>query len=186
MPSYHSIFNDNKYVLSCGIPLIEYKSNKKPNLDVGQLKLSINEIEIDIIDEALMYFRANVLFKNFPILGDADKLLVYITVFIQKCLEVISSCNDDYDKIRIQIKYLIDDAEWSPNLKTHFFNNLVTVKNTEINELQTYLKNLRKEVIIRLMSILFESDCKSLDYKYWLAFSKKKFMGYDMPLAKIK
>jgi actin related protein 2/3 complex subunit 3 len=186
MPSYHSIFNRIDYALACGIPLIEINNNKTPNLDVGQLKLSKEEVNIDIIDEALMYFRANILFKNFPILGNADKLLVYITVFIQKSLDVISSCNDDYDKIKVQLKYLIDEAEWTPNLKTHFFNNLVTVKSNEINELQQYLKTLRKEVCYRLMSLLFEFDTKSLDYKYWIAFSKKKFMGYEMPTIKIK
>ena len=44
----------------------------------------------DIVDEAIQQFRANILFKSYDIRGNADKVLVYLTVFIQKCLEVIA------------------------------------------------------------------------------------------------
>ena len=88
MPSYHSVFNKKDVSEKfCGIPAFEFKEKKTPTLDATKLKVDINQIELDIIDEAIIYFRANVLFKNFNIDGDADKLLVYITVFIQKCLE---------------------------------------------------------------------------------------------------
>jgi actin related protein 2/3 complex subunit 3 len=178
MPSYHSIFNDQQYSTMCGIPYIEFKQNKIPDLDYTKLKLPLNEIDLDIIDEALIYFRANVLFKNFPLKGDADKLLVYITVFISKCLEV--AYNQDIEKAKTLIKNLVDDCEWTPNYKMHFMNNLVTVKLNEVNELQSYLKSVRKEVVMRLMFILYDSEYKTLDLKFWLGFAKKKFLGYDM------
>jgi actin related protein 2/3 complex, subunit 3 len=40
----------------------------------------------DIIDEAIMFFRANCFFKNYEIEGSADKVIVFLTVFIQRCL----------------------------------------------------------------------------------------------------
>jgi hypothetical protein len=40
----------------------------------------------DIVDEAITYFRANVLFKNYEFLGDADKLLMYLTLCITQAL----------------------------------------------------------------------------------------------------
>ena len=46
--------------------------------------------EEDIVDEALTFFRAQVLFKNYEVKGPADKTLIFLTVFIQKCLETIS------------------------------------------------------------------------------------------------
>jgi actin related protein 2/3 complex subunit 3 len=179
MPSYHSIFNKLSYSTLCGIPYIDFKQSKIPDLNYDKLKLPINEIDLDIIDEALIYFRANILFKNFPIKGDADKLLVYITVFITKCLEVAN--NQDIDKAKALMKNLIDDCEWSPNLKSHFLNNLVTFKQSEVSDLQLYLKGVRKEIVIRVTFLLFDSDYKTLDLKYWLGFAKKKFMGYEMP-----
>jgi len=183
MPSYHSIFNENQYLDLCGIPYIEFRS-KLPDMNSEKLKLPLNQVDLDIIDEALIYFRANVLFKNFPIKGNADKLLVYITVFISKCLEVC--LNVDFEKAKLLMKNLIDDCEWSPNYKNHFLNNLITLKQSEVNDLQAYLKTIRKEVVSRLIFHLYESDYKTLDLKYWLGFAKKKFMGYEMPTFKLK
>ena len=44
----------------------------------------------DIIDEAITQFRANIFFKNYEVQGPADKVIIYLTVYIQKCLEVIA------------------------------------------------------------------------------------------------
>jgi actin related protein 2/3 complex subunit 3 len=44
----------------------------------------------DIIDEAINQFRANILFKYYDVKGPADKVIIYLTVFIQKCLEIIA------------------------------------------------------------------------------------------------
>lgn len=41
----------------------------------------------DIVEEALYYFRANVLFRNYQIEGPADRSLIYLTFFIQQCLK---------------------------------------------------------------------------------------------------
>lgn len=182
MPSYHSVFNEKSYHTYCGVPIIEFKQNKIPDLDPSKLKLPLHELDLDIIDEALIYFRANVLFKNFPIKGDADKLIIYISVFISKCLDVAN--NIDIEKAKSLMKALVDDCEWSPNYKSHFFNALVSIKTNEIAELQAYLKGIRREVVLRLMYILFDSDYKTLELKYWLAFGRRKFMGYDMPTIK--
>ena len=35
----------------------------------------------DIVDEVLGYFKANVLFKQFQPAGDADRVLVYLTLY---------------------------------------------------------------------------------------------------------
>merc|ERR1712166_1406214 len=45
--------------------------------------------EDNIIDEALSSFRVQVMFKSFKPQGDADRLLMYLTVFIQHCLKDI-------------------------------------------------------------------------------------------------
>lgn len=40
----------------------------------------------DIIDETIMYFRANTLFRNFDVRSGSDKTLIYLTLFAQQCL----------------------------------------------------------------------------------------------------
>jgi actin related protein 2/3 complex subunit 3 len=46
---------------------------------------------IDIIDESLTLFRANCLFRNYEINGPADRLLIYLTLFISECLLKINA-----------------------------------------------------------------------------------------------
>ena len=187
MPAYNSVFTEEKYYTLCGMPIMNYFQNKMPNLDHSLLKGgNLKEIEIDIIDEALIYFRANVLFRNFPVKSDADKLLIYITVFISKCLEVALSAGNDFDKAKNYMKILIDDCEWSPTLKSHFLNNLLNVQQNEVSELQVFLKGIRKETVMRLIYLLYDSETKTLDLKYWLGYGRKKFLGYDFPTTKIR
>ena len=187
MPSYHSVFNNpdyiniRKYEKYCGIPALEFNEKKTPTLDSTKLKVDLKQIELDIIDEAIIYFRANVLFKNFNIDGDADKLLVYITVFIQKCLEQANDPNPA--KAKENMKKLVEKCEYTPKIE-NFFNILVTLKDNEVANLQKYLKRIRKETVERLIYILFEDEKTKMDYKYWVALGKKKFMGYDMMVAK--
>jgi actin related protein 2/3 complex subunit 3 len=183
MPSYHSVWNKNEpEVKYCGIPVFDFKRDKTPSLDYSKLKVPINQIELDIIDEAIIYFRANVLFKNFSIDGDADKLIVYITVFIQKCLEK-AGLNTEPNTAKVNMRKLIDGCEYIPNTE-NFFNVLVDKKDNEISNLQKYLKEIRKEVVSRLIYILYDNPQTSIDRKFWLALGKKKFMGYDMLSSK--
>ena len=35
---------------------------------------------MDVVEEALYYFRANVFFRNFEMKGAADRVLVYLTL----------------------------------------------------------------------------------------------------------
>ena len=130
MPSYHSVFNKaevhQKY---CGIPVFEFKEKKTPTLDATKLKVDLKQMELDIIDEAIIYFRANVLFKNFNI----DKLLFYITVFIQNCLEKANDPNPA--KAKENMKKLVEQCEYVPRTE-NFFNILVTKKDSESPNLQ--------------------------------------------------
>ena len=121
----------------------------------------------------------------FSIDGDADKLIVYITVFIQKCLETglkyieRSGGKIEPNNIKVNMRKLIEGCEYIPNTE-NFFNVLVERKDNEILSLQKYLKEIRKEVVSRLIFILFDNEQTSIDQKFWLALGKKKFMGYEM------
>jgi actin related protein 2/3 complex subunit 3 len=48
-----------------------------------------SEEDKDVVDEAIQLFRATIMFKNFKPEGPADKMIVYLTVFIQKCLQEV-------------------------------------------------------------------------------------------------
>ena len=44
----------------------------------------------DIVDETIALFRANCFFRNFEIKGPADRVLIYLTLFLQECLGKLS------------------------------------------------------------------------------------------------
>jgi actin related protein 2/3 complex, subunit 3 len=46
----------------------------------------------DIVDEAITFFRANVFFKNFHVKSPADKLLIYLTFYINIALKRLEGC----------------------------------------------------------------------------------------------
>lgn len=46
----------------------------------------------DIVDEAITFFRANVFFKNFHVKSSADKLLIYLTFYINIALKRLEGC----------------------------------------------------------------------------------------------
>ena len=72
--------------MACGIPVLPIKTV----IAGPAAPLPSGAKDTDVIDEAIMYFRANVLFKNYKINTSADKLIVFLSVFIQKCIETIA------------------------------------------------------------------------------------------------
>ncbi|KEH16118.1 ARP2/3 complex ARPC3, 21 kDa subunit, partial [Medicago truncatula] len=74
---YHSSFVDDEGVnRACGCPLLPLKSHIKGHAPVS------DQDRTDIVDEAITFFRANVFFRNFNIESPADKLLIYLTFYI--------------------------------------------------------------------------------------------------------
>lgn len=75
---YHSQLNANDCDFACGLPLLPIARGTPSNDRSGTR---------DIVDEALYTFRANILFRTFEVKGAADKLLIYLTLFVCQCLK---------------------------------------------------------------------------------------------------
>lgn len=56
------------------------------------LQFSIFVDKVDVVDEAITFFRANVFFRNFDIQSPADKLLIYLTLYINVALKRLEGC----------------------------------------------------------------------------------------------
>jgi len=54
-----------------------------------RIKIQKKKEDLDIVDEALLFFRANVLFQQFDIQGPADIVIVYLTAWIADCLRLL-------------------------------------------------------------------------------------------------
>jgi actin related protein 2/3 complex subunit 3 len=64
MPPYHSSYNKENAKLVGGLPILPLKCEGK-----GVAPVFTQADKMDIVDETLYFFRANVLFKNFEIQG---------------------------------------------------------------------------------------------------------------------
>lgn len=88
MPAYHSAYNDvspDQVASIANVTLLPFRSKVR-----GPAPPPIDTEQMDIIDESLDLFRANSLFRNFEIKGGADRLLIYLILFISQCLGVIA------------------------------------------------------------------------------------------------
>jgi actin related protein 2/3 complex, subunit 3 len=59
-----------------------YNAYFKKDLSVG-----------DIVDEAIYFYRPNCFFRNFEINGGADRVLIYLLLFVQECIVQLAAKN---------------------------------------------------------------------------------------------
>lgn len=76
---YHSQLDTTGCDFACGFPLVPVRSRG--------LSVAANEVSRDIVDETLYAFRANIFLRNFEVKGAADKLLIYLTLYVSLCLK---------------------------------------------------------------------------------------------------
>ncbi|KAH9247053.1 hypothetical protein BASA81_015405 [Batrachochytrium salamandrivorans] len=131
----------------------------------------------DIIDEALLFFRANVLFASFDFQGGADRVLAYLTLYIQHCLcrlDAKGKTKADGTKVVFELAKeafpLPQEPQWPfgghfPAAKTR----------AEADLARAYIKHLREEAGTRLLEMVYNAD--GTPNKFWMAYSKKKFMN---------
>jgi len=133
------------------------------------------------VDESIKFFRANILFQSFEIRGDADKVMVFLTVFIQKCLETIAKNPTETDAKKNLQALVGETVPASSDPK--FFMSALTEKTkspAEEEKFRQYMKQLKEECVLRLFVILFNPQYGPMDLKFWLAFAKRKFLKYSL------
>ncbi|CAH1985717.1 unnamed protein product [Acanthoscelides obtectus] len=87
MPAYHSSFLKPPEVIG-NMAILPFKTQFR-----GPAPIQTNSNEQDIIDEAIYYFKANVFFRTYEIKSEADRLLIYITLYITECLKKLQKCS---------------------------------------------------------------------------------------------
>jgi actin related protein 2/3 complex subunit 3 len=86
--AYHSSLNEaaSQYRQVGNLSLLPLRTSIR-----GPAPKAESNDEPDIIDEAIRLFRANCLFRNYEIYGSADRVLVYLILFISDCLTRIQA-----------------------------------------------------------------------------------------------
>jgi actin related protein 2/3 complex subunit 3 len=176
MPAYHSKFNELEGIRTIGgISILPIKP-----LHSKGVATAAEEDATDIIDETLEYFRANMLFSQFDIQGDADRLLIYLTSFASDCIKTIAREKVPDSTAGAKVLHqnaikkfaLPGDINFISGL-SHFFEKPSSKSNSDF--LKQYLSQVRQELAARLCERIFNED--GTPNKWWMSYSKKNFMG---------
>lgn len=105
MPSYHSKLTSDRSVGNMALlpfrtkfrgPIMNFQMNgngSSPTTNGNGQENGTVEPQLDIIDETLFYFKPNVFFKTYEIQSNADRVLIYLTLYIIECLKKLQRLN---------------------------------------------------------------------------------------------
>ncbi|KAJ1336357.1 hypothetical protein BSLG_007141 [Batrachochytrium salamandrivorans] len=129
----------------------------------------------DVIDEAISLYRANSFFRNFEIKGGADRVLIYVMLYIQECLGKLTKLPGLVEGQKVLATHAV--LNFSIPGDSNFPLNAMYERpqsKADADLLRQYLTQLRQEVSGRLVQRIYEDDKPS---KWWMCFSKRKFMN---------
>ncbi|KAL7672945.1 hypothetical protein ACOME3_007821 [Neoechinorhynchus agilis] len=176
MPPYHSSFNKSVNLRAGNMAILPIKTEfPGPAQRLNQSKNG--DYQVDIIDEALKFFKANVFFKNYNIQGDADRTLIYLMLYINECLRVIQKCTSKAQASK-EI-YALGLRRFSIPGESQFpLNSMFTPSSSKQEEetMVQYLQQLQLETGSRLIERVFPVGSEGPS-KWWTCFVKRRFMN---------
>ncbi|TPX48404.1 hypothetical protein SeMB42_g00021 [Synchytrium endobioticum] len=172
MPAYHSTYNQGAYKAVGNLAILPLKSKiRGPAVPWS----STDPAADDIVDEAISLFRANSFFRNFEIKGNADRVLIYLILFISECLSKLTKSPSMVEAARVlgthanQNFAIPGDANFPLNA---LYEKPATRADADV--MRQYVSQLRQEVANRLPARVYDGDRPS---KWWMCFAKRRFMN---------
>lgn len=130
----------------------------------------------DIIDEILGFFKANVLFKHFEVKGPADRVLIYLTLYITQCLQKLEKCPNPIEGVKALTAMAHEQFKIPGDLGFALGSFFPAPQSAQEGELcRSYLKQAREELGRRLVTKVYDADGQPS--KFWIVFAKRKFMN---------
>ncbi len=135
----------------------------------------------DVIDETLAYFKANVFFRTYEIKSDADRVLIYLTLYVQDCLKKLQRCSSKSQGQQEMYSLAISRFD-IPGEAGFPLNGVYARPRTpeEADTLRQYFLQLRHEMGSRLCDRVFDSSPDGRPSKWWTCFAKRRFMDKSL------
>jgi actin related protein 2/3 complex subunit 3 len=136
--------------------------------------------EYDIVEEVLSLFRANCLFRNFEIKTPSDRALIYGILFVSEALNRISPAATEKDTAKALNSFALERFSL-PGDQGFPLNSLYSVPGNpaQAETLRAWMTQFRQELAVRLVSKVYENS-NGLPSKWWLGFSRRRFMGKSL------
>ncbi|KAL3856801.1 hypothetical protein ACJMK2_011518 [Sinanodonta woodiana] len=172
MPAYHSQFTSPPKLVG-NMALLPLRSQYK-----GPAPRETSDF--DIIDEAIYFFKANIFFRSYEIKSEADRTLIYITLYMTECLKKLQKCaNKNAGQKEM---YTLGISNFPIPGEPGFPLNAMFAKPANKNEednMRAYLQQIRQETGLRMCEKVFDPQTDKPS-KWWLCFSKRKFMDKSL------
>lgn len=171
MPAYHSSLQSPQKIGN--IALLPLKTTFK-----GPAPKEVGDQ--DVIDEALYFFKANVFFRNYEIKGEADRTLIYITLYITECLKKLQKCASKNTGLKEMYSLALQRFEL-PGEAGFPLNAMYTKPSNRDEEetMRAYILQLRQETGVRVCEKVFDPETDKPS-KWWLCFAKRRFMDKSL------
>lgn len=168
MPAYHSQFVPAPLIVA-NMAILPVRTQYK-----GPAPKETGDF--DIIDEAFSFFKANIFFRNYEIKSEADRTLIYITLYITECLKKLQKVKTKNNGLKEM--YTLALQQWSAPGDSSFPLNAMYQKpanKQEDDTMKAYLLQLRQEVGVRICDKVYEAGSDEPS-KWWMCFTKRRFM----------
>jgi len=182
MPAYNSRFNKEEVNVVGQIPILPLGTRFR-----GPAPPTPKDKK-DIIDEAIRYFRANVLMASIDLKGDADNLLIYLTLCISEMISKFTQTNGypaegaKIPKIQEEFllaKFCLPGGKRFPDKLTNFIKQPNNPGDQATQK--SFLGQCRKELFTRMFKILYP-DGKTPN-RLWFGFYRRKFLNMALPVS---
>lgn len=174
MPAYHSQFLNPRQLVGnmALLPLRTQFKGPAPK----------DSSDFDIIDEALHFFKANVFFRNYEIKSEADRTLIYITLYISECLKKLQRCTSKNNGLK-EMNTLALARIYLPGEAQFPLNAMYTRPADRHDEdtMRSFLQQIRHETGVRVCEKVFD-PATDKPSKWWMCFVRRKFMDKSLSM----
>mmetsp|Transcript_10281 Transcript_10281/g.13807 ORF Transcript_10281/g.13807 Transcript_10281/m.13807 type:complete len:178 (-) Transcript_10281:67-600(-) len=173
MPAYHSSFNGANVKQVCSMGLLPLKTSYRGPAPPPNPQ---QQNSPDVIDEAIEFFKANVMFRNYDVQGPADRVLLYLTLYIHLCLtKIVNKAKSD----ALNILYQLAISNFAiPGDSNFALGGFVSnpANRSEADTVRQYITQLRQETGKRLCDFVYAYSESTPD-KFWMMWVKRKFLN---------
>ncbi|KAH3886263.1 actin-related protein 2/3 complex subunit 3-A-like [Dreissena polymorpha] len=172
MPAYHSKFTEPPKLVG-NMALLPLRTSYKGPAPK-------DTTDFDIIDEAISFFKANIFFRTYEIKSEADRTLIYITLYMSECLKKLQRCNskNEGQKEMYTLGIINYPIPGEPKFPLNAMFSKPSSK-AEEDTMRAYLQQIRQEVGIRMCDKVFDPETDKPS-KWWMCFVKRKFMDKSL------
>jgi actin related protein 2/3 complex subunit 3 len=193
--AFNGAEHEKKTILGCGLYAIKQHPKAGSNCGPAPKLEDVVPDEAggegtpayDIVDEAIYYFKSNMMHKTFEVKGPADRLILYMTLYIQQCLKRLLAAGKTAQKTQARQMLLSLAIERSPSPldQTYPFSAFHPPASKcgagEADAWGDYAKQLRLEIGVRLIQRIFAyPEADGTASKWWLCFGNTKFLGAQL------